>query len=72
MIFTPLSSWVHAVIVGLGPMYAASSAPAWIAVSSSVPLLKVLQLEVDVVDRAFLKMPLSTPTIAGAWVTLGK
>ena len=71
-ILTPLSSCVHAVIVGFGPMYAASRAPAWIAVSSSVPLLKVFNCRSTFEPSAFLKMPLCTPTSAGAWVTLGK
>jgi len=69
---TPLSSWVQAVMVGFGPMNAASSAPAWIAVSSSVPELNVFSWRSTLEPSFLAKMLLSTPTMAEAWVTLGK
>jgi hypothetical protein len=52
----------NALIAGLGLTYVASIAPELKASIASGPALNVL----------LLKMPLSTPTIADACVTLGK
>src|SRR5215469_7487126 len=62
----------QALMAGFGPTYAASSWLARIAVVSSVPELKICTLRVTFLPRVWVKMPLFTPTRAGAWVMLAR
>src|SRR5260370_19226652 len=62
----------HALIAGVGPTYAASNWPASSAVVSCVPLLKIDVLSVTFLPRSLVKKPLSTPTSAGACVTVAR
>src|SRR5580704_5504533 len=62
----------QALMAGFGPTYAASSWSARIAVVSSVPELKICTLRVTFLPRVCVKMPLFTPTRAGAWVMLAR
>jgi hypothetical protein len=63
----------YAVMAGLGPMYVASRSPASKASIVSLPLLNSVAFKVaPSLARAFLKNPLSRPTMALAWVRLGK
>ena len=52
------SNWAHALIVGFGPMKVASSAPAKMASTASVPALKIFVSRVDVLAHASWTMPL--------------
>ena len=61
-----------ALIAGFGPMNVASIAPLRSAYDAAGPALKDETSNVTPGPRALAKMPLSTPTIADAWVTLGK
>ncbi len=66
------SDWANPLIAGLGPMNVASIAPDSSASIASPPALKCETSSVTFGPRASAKTPLSTPTIAGAWVTFGK
>ena len=64
--------WAKPLIAGLGPMNVASIAPESSASIASPPALKFVTSSVTSGPRASVNDPDSTPTIAGAWVTLGK
>jgi hypothetical protein len=59
-------------IAGFGPTKLASRASENIASITSVPELNVVVFSVTESPSALANCPLSTPTIAGACVTLGK
>src|ERR1700728_2860293 len=62
----------QALIAGLGPTYAASSWLASSAVVSCVPLLKIWVFSVTFLPSVLVKMPLCTPTRAGACVMFAR
>src|SRR6266550_2444262 len=61
-----------ALIAGFGPMNVASIAPFRSASDAAGPALKDETVNVTPGPRAFWMIPLSTPTIAVAWVMFGK
>ncbi len=65
------SDCAKALIAGLGPMNVMSMAPLNIASTASVPALKVAVSSATSPSSSWMK-PFSTPTMAGAWVTLAK
>ena len=64
--------WAKPLIAGLGPMNVASIAPESSASIASPPALKLRDLQRHVRAEGLGEGPVSTPTIAGAWVTFGK
>ena len=66
------SDLAYPLIAGFGPMKLASIAPENSASMTSVPELKVDVSSEAVEPSASWNSPVSTPMIAGAWVTLGK
>ena len=64
--------WAKPLIAGLGPMKLASRLPANSASTTSVPELNVCSSSSTLGPSASSNNPLSTPMIAGAWVTFGK
>ena len=72
MIRTAPFDFAYALIAGLGPMYVASIAPESSASEADEPALNVAVSSVTLGPRFLAKRPLSTPTIAVAWVMFGK
>src|SRR5258708_19527383 len=58
----------HALSVGFGPTYAASSCPASNAVASCVPVLNGVTSSFTPLPSSLAKKPFATPMSAGAWV----